>query len=429
MKMGRQSIAALRENRKGIALGALLFLPLLPSYVMFFLSDHLKYITYGIGRYAMLLFVSWLILTFPRSAPRTAGQLIAVIVSALLASWSQGAGLSGGCVFFGTAALVLWRESSGVKIHWARLLATLAILLGLLLPAMSTHQVYVLRQISLILVDHALQLTGIAFERTGISYFISGSQVGILESCSGSTMTRMFFVLLSALFLFQKRYLFVFFIAPLSAVVLGLTANTLRILIHLALVEKLGKVSMATHEVIGMGTFSLLILGTGIWLLRKGPPKSTALRTSPAVALTKELKPSRIPWFASITLLVAAILPSAWFVLSSATNKQIEHQYFSGTTLAGNAMYINHFVEHRGGGGWTLLEHPIEYCAALKGWNIDNRRLNANQNGHVVAIHVDYALGNDMPAMRLPTLLKKWANPALWNAPLDVQVRIETKRN
>lgn len=118
------------------------------------------------------------------------------------------------------------------------------------------------------------------------------------------------------------------------------------------------------------------------------------------------------------------LLPGNW------SAKRIETQFSEGLapssarSMAPVWASSNEFIEHPGGGGWVVLEHPLEYCFAVRGLDADGLRIAANQQSRELFVRSRYKVG-DRTLGRGAAMLRLWADPRLWRQPLRAEVRVE----
>ncbi len=435
---------------KGRLPGAALLLPLVPALWSYLATRHLGFAVYGLNKPLLVLGIAFLFVTFPTTV-RFSATRMAVYAAALgLMLWSQAAFFSVFAVFFGVAGyLVWWSVLPGRLVRGLVLWSLFGIVL---LPFVHLDTVRLLRDVSLTLVDMLLWLSRTPFERAGFTYFVtigSGSEmVPVLEQCSGASTVRVLCVAFSALFLWTRGPSPLILSALPLAVLGGLCSNALRIALHLWVSRATGHIpSDSGHELLGLFTFSLVLAsGLGVaWRFRTSSggldggtipvnaassnvarPPGGSPEQSVAPALRKALAPRSVLVTAGVAfaLHIGVVMPQP-------ATKELTSDYRSGPAFAEAEgtdtrvplrLHVNHLVEGRGGGGWVLLEHPLEYCFAVRGLDRPNVALESPLPVTPTVTGV-YTVGTHTTT-RSGALLLKWVHPGLWSAPVHAEIRV-----
>ncbi len=122
--------------------------------------------------------------------------------------------------------------------------------------------------------------------------------------------------------------------------------------------------------------------------------------------------------------LAGLVLVAAWASPLLPVAKRMSHSYEVWPTLLLERVHSNQFVEEWGGGGWILLEHPLESCLALRGWNLERTRTRFNRLGQTIRLAADYQMGDRHFRNRWRAMLYKWASPREWKKPLKASIRV-----
>lgn len=396
--------------------GLAMLAPLMPVLVLCIASSHLNFTPHGLNRLGLVVFVVAVSWQFPTVTPHSLAFWSLIAPVAILGIWMSLAGFMSWAFFLGLAAIMLWREGCRVELSASRAAAPILVLAAICLPTLSVDHITIPRNISLWIVDRFLMALGIAFERVGVTYFLTATDVTVLESCSGTATWRVAFALLGLLCIYQRRYRAVLYFALPASAILALTSNALRIALHILLTVIRGAPpEPAVHTLLGTILFAVLLLPVVVIGVRLGKCSelATALRC-----------PDPRGWRmrAAFLLLLAG---SAMIGFVVPWDKHIEHDFVSVVGFAGGKRYVNSFVEHRGGAGWGLLDHPLEYCASQRGWTADSMRLNANRRGAALSTRFFYGSTPSPQSSRNSELRQRMFNPARWFTPLHVRVEID----
>ncbi|MFH1023243.1 MAG: archaeosortase/exosortase family protein [Planctomycetota bacterium] len=409
-------------RRLGILCGIALFAPLIPAATRYLASSHLQFAPWGASRVLWCGYVLVLLFTFPPGIPRSRGALALVWGAAGVSAWSGAAGFSAWALLSGMIAMLIWRQSAASR----RISETVAagFILGIiLLPSIGYEGVIWFREGSMALVDVLLKGLGVPFHRTGIMYVLGDTTVMIREECSGFSTMRVFAILGAAYCLATRRFLPAWTIVPVVAGLLGLLCNALRIVTHLLWVHLVGSpVGPRLHEGMGIFWFVLILAGVvAVELWRNKPGSEVGMSMESRTPSTRHgWRPVAAAWAGYGVMALAG----AWAMMTLPLEKRIEQDYRSEKTILGETVHINRIVEYPGGGGWVLLEHPVEMCLALMGWDVDGARALPGWRGEKIRLVTRYETGGRVFPRRLSAMGWKWADPRLWHQPLRVEVRI-----
>ena len=441
-----------RLSLRGFLTGLVCFTPLAPLSFAYLLSNHLGFALYGMSKLFCALYVLVFLAGFPgRLAPSRVplsgsgkwAARVALAAGYILAFVSFLAGFSVYGLFAGIAGLIFFRhfyynEGRNFSQNLHRSMAWALVLAMILLPVLNLELVGLFRRISMFGVDTFLGLLGIEYERVGITYFFDARQVLVEERCSGASSTRVFLIIFATLFLRRRAYFSFWALSAPLAICAGLTVNTSRISLHILLTLWRGAPPEALlHEALGMFCFLLVlvpILLNELWIIDAGSIYERTDDVLEGVVPGDAVQESMLPASGKVNFGFSVVVASAlvlllgtnlWIYFEYEKPKKLDHELFEGPSLNGAWIREYRFVERRGGGGWIMLEHPIEYCMALRGWNADAQRMTLNRRGRVLELRTAYIIGAKRYRSRIRATFMKWLNPAAWNAPLEVEVRFE----
>lgn len=407
------------ERLRGVALGALLFLPHAPALVSYLGSRHLGFGTFDLSKLLVVGTVGWLVASFPAARPRRRRHLVAVLVAAAAALWTQLAGFSAWSLLLALASLVLWRHFAQPRSgrRWTAPAACLLVAAVILLPIFQSDLVRAARGASMAVVDLAVAASGLPIERQGLSFLVGGdaaTRVTIWQRCSGTATTRVLFVLLAGWFLLHGAAGRALLLAPVQAVLAGLLCNALRILLFLLLTLLSGSgPGDLVHEGLGVGLFATALAGLCLWNRR-------SLKHRPEQARA----PRRRPGFEPVWIAAVAIAVTTLAHLGGEDVKRMEHTYSLVPDRDLRRVHVNHFVEYRGGGGWILLEHPVEACLRARGIDVDAWESRLAGDHRRLLIDQRYRVGGRETGSRAVAAVLKWARPDLWDEPVRASIRL-----
>jgi exosortase/archaeosortase family protein len=408
--------AVLRSALPGVAV----LIPLLPVLVLCIASSHLNFTPYGLNRIGLIGFVVAALWRLPQTTPDRAVFWSLIVPVSILGIWMSLAGFMSLSLFLGLSAIVLWREGCRTEFSLYRATAPILVLAAICLPALPVDHITIPRNISLWTVDRFLSVVGIPFRRVGVTYFLSSADITVLESCSGTATWRVAFTLLGLLCMYQRRYRAVlFFAVPVSAI-LALSSNSIRIALHILLTLMHGAVpSPVVHTLLGSLVFGALLFPVIVLLVRRG--RLSALpRMRPLGGQGWRMRAAFLLLLASSSVVCFAV---PW-------QKQIGHDFYSVVAPNGGRTYINAFVEQRGGAGWGLLDHPLEFCTSLRGWSTDGLRSDANQRGATISAQFRYGADVAPQSSRNREFVRRILYPSRWFTPLYVSIEIrEAKKS
>ena len=424
-----------KERWLGILLAALLLLPLFPLLYTYFNSQHLSFALYGMSKLFCLLFLLEFLFNFS-PIQNWKPYLFSLPLGYGFAFFSFLAGFSSYGLFFGLSILIVLSQrykintrnkqaSTPSSIH--PILARILIFALILLPILNIELVEAFRQTSVFFVDRLLDLIGIEFERVGITYFLQTIHVVIEEKCSGSSSTRAFMIIIAALFLYRKAYLLFWTMALPLAILLGLVTNTSRIFLHILYTLQQGQAPVAwLHEALGVFCFTLSLLPVLFYEFKKLPKVSETrfVQTNQFAHLYFKSKQTVVIALVAIVIIASGI--SLTLYNKYAITKSLTQQNYEGPSIEKYSwVHSYRFREKRGGSGWIFLEHPIEYCMVLAGWNVDGKRVYTNQAGKVLQLNTSFQIGERRFTSRTMALLVKWFDIRTWKQDLKVEVQIQ----
>jgi len=412
------------DRRPGIFLGVILFLPTMSCLPAYMESAHLNYTPFKLNKVLLLGFLGFLVFHFPYTFPKRIWQFLIIFLVLILSIWTHAAGFSAWALVLGISVLLFWRHFSVFNPNIHQTIAAMMIVSVMVLPTLSSDLAIWLRNISILSVDWIMNHTPIHYQRTGISYFVGEQQISILEKCSGSAITRVFMVLFASFYFYRRKFAKAWMAAPLLAIILGVFCNTLRIITHILLSLFFEKpLDQTIHEAIGILLFIITIF-LFLVLQNKGRTPFQFFPDKVSYCVPPNKTNSAILCCYLITGLTGALA-----TIHLSASKHMEHEYRIAFMSQLEKVHVNHFTEYQGGGGWILLEHPIEQCLAFQGWDLDDKQMTYNRHGGKIYLKATYRIGNHVFNGRWKAAFQKWADLFLWSAPIHAEISIIETRH
>lgn len=412
-------ISHFKHRYKDIAFGLVLSLTFMPSLMVYVNGQVVNYTSYGLPKVFILLFMSYVLFTFRFRYPKSSLHIALWVTFSVVSLWFNVVGFYSLSLFFGIGTLILWSASCNDKREYKKTIGFLFVLFLILVPFISNMLIQHFRHLSMIIVDELLQLVQVPFERASTLYTLSNMKIGIWERCSGYSTFRVFLIVLSFMFLVQRKYIKMLLYAPVLAVVLGISCNVLRIFIHLVFSYERGEeLSSFTHELIGITIFAIVSI-VAIYFLSKNfryfPSKN---RLAHEVGRLSKSKASLI------TLFVVTMLVPGLTLLPCRLEKKIEHDYWTKLNRNFEIEHHNYFRERAGGGTWILFEYPIRYCYKYFGWEEGADTGFMYKDTDAVKIGTKYEIGNTVIENRFEAILYKMLRLDLWDAEVKATIVI-----
>jgi len=404
---------------------ALLFFQL-PLIIEFVNASHLTFFSFGLSRLLVPIFILYVLI---RVSQVDINKLYHYIILMLLLSfsiWFQLVGFVSLALFISLSAsiiLLLIAEKSKLS-NVILLIATFF----LVLPFTSNNLVAISRSLSMLLTDQILNIFSISFNRTSTLYQLSNLSIEVVENCSGATTIRIYIITLLAMFYIRKESSIKnLFALPIIAFIAGLLVNTLRISTHLIITNILKhQLSTTLHEIIGIVFFILFFwVFLQYFTISLDQIKQTFFFTDgicPKISTTRSKKKIYI---AITTLFLISGTPT-YISLINLPKTVPQVIYYENVNQFGQMEYINILSEKKGRGGWILLEHPVEYCFALRGFQLNEiaKKFSTSR----INLITNYKLGKITFANRFLLINYLLFHPQYWNNNISVTVIINENK-